>query len=72
LPSGQNSFSPARPLTERRFRDCWSASAKGRHPKETEDERFGRVLELLKKGAVERPSKYANLVKKPGIKAAVV
>ncbi len=39
---GHKSESAPELLTERRFRQAWSAVGKG-HPKETEAERFGRV-----------------------------
>jgi hypothetical protein len=42
LPDGQNLELAGKPLTERRFRQNWSASGKRR--KETEVERFGRGL----------------------------
>jgi hypothetical protein len=39
-----NSSSLPNLLTEGRFRKAWTATHKDRHPKETEAERFGRVL----------------------------
>jgi hypothetical protein len=58
-------------LTEWRFRDAWRQSGKG-HRKETEDERFARVRALLDHLPPGAPPKgYLNLVKKPGIRAAV-
>ena len=60
-------------LTEWRFRQAWAATHKGRHPKETEDERFARVARwLASQPPPEVPKGYLNLVHKPGIKAAVV
>jgi hypothetical protein len=53
-----NSFSPAKPLTEGRFRNNWKES--GKRPKETEDERFARVLELVKKDDNGFFSKHAH------------
>lgn len=61
-----------KPLTEWRFRQNWKASGKKTHKKETEEERFDRVLELLKADTSDVPRYYKNLAKKPGIKAAVV
>jgi len=46
LTTGQKTTSLTN-LTERRFRTVWQATHKDRHPKETEEERFGRVLALL-------------------------
>ncbi len=70
LPSGQESKSPAKPLTERRFRNACSRAGKLR--KETEAERFARVATLLASDASDMPGNYGNLVKKPGIKKAVI
>jgi hypothetical protein len=41
-----NSFSPPKPLTEGRFRANWSKA--GKRKKKSEEERFARVLELLR------------------------
>ncbi|HKB35073.1 MAG TPA: hypothetical protein VKD72_01380, partial [Gemmataceae bacterium] len=57
-------------LTEWRFRGNWRKARK--RAKETEDERFARVLDLLREDTSDALGKYANLVKKPGIKAVVV
>jgi hypothetical protein len=69
--TGNKSFSPPKPLTERRFRDNWSAVGRG-HPKDTEDDRFARVLERLKTDTSDTPKNYGHLVKKPGIREAVI
>lgn len=61
---------PLNSLTEWRFRQHWPASK--RHAKDTEDERFSRVFEALRADHSETPKGYGNLVKKPGIKAAVI
>jgi hypothetical protein len=70
MTAGHKTFSPAKPLTERRFRDHWRKSKK--HVKDSEEERFARVVESLRTDRSETPKNYGNLVKKPGIKAAVV
>lgn len=64
-------FDP-RSLTEWRFRNHWLKVSKGPR-KETEEGRFARVLDSLRADAVTVvPPGYANLVNKPGLKAAVV
>jgi hypothetical protein len=71
MTTGHNHEPPPHSLTERRFRAAWSKSGKG-HPKETENERFARVAELLRAEAEPAlPLGYLNLVRKPGIKKAV-
>src|SRR5215831_7623107 len=65
----RNSFSPPKPLTEWRFRKNWKAS--GKQPKETEDERFARVLEMVKKDDSERHSPDATIPKQ-GIRKAIL
>lgn len=71
MPSGHNHKPPPHPLTERRFRDNWARAGKG-HPKETEDERFARVQKLIEADNNPIPKNYGNLVRKPGIKQAVI
>jgi hypothetical protein len=70
MPPRHNHESPLYPLTEWRFRQAWSEA--GRRPKESEDERFGRVLARLQESAPAVPKGYQNLVKKPGIRKAVI
>jgi hypothetical protein len=67
--TGCKSFSPPKPVTERRFRDNWSRA--GKRPKDTEDDRFARVLERLKVDTSDTPKGYGNLVEKPGIRKAI-
>jgi hypothetical protein len=71
LSDRQDSFSPPQTLTEWRFRDHWRKAGKG-HAKETEADRFARVLTLLQENKSDLPKNYGNLVKKPGIKKAVI
>jgi hypothetical protein len=65
-----NLKSLANPLTEWRFREQWKRS--GKRDKETDEERFARVWDLLEADRSETPSGYAHLVKKPGIRKAVL
>ena len=71
ITTGNKSFSSPHLLTKRRFRDHWAKAGKG-HAKETEADRFARVLKLLQESASVVPKNYGNLVKKPGIKKAVI
>jgi hypothetical protein len=68
--SGKIANAPLKSIPEGRFRDSWSAAGKRR--KESEEERFARVLTLLRERQPELPRGYQNLVKKPGIRPAVV
>jgi hypothetical protein len=69
--TGSKSFLPPQSLTERRFRTHWERVGKG-NSKETETGRFGRVLESLQADTAYVSPRYRNLVKKPGIKKAVI
>jgi hypothetical protein len=67
-----NSKLPPEPISERRFNDAWSRAGKG-DPKDTEDDRFGRVVAIL--GSMppsNEPPGYKHLCEKPGIRKAVV
>jgi hypothetical protein len=67
---GHKTFSSPQLLSEKAFRRNWSLARK--RPKETEEERFARVLPLLEKDLANPQRKLVNLMHKPGIKKAVV